>query len=102
VRLTYSTALVLVAVGHGIRYGFDIIDASGLQSGTVYPILRRLEDAGYVKSSWERATVARDEQRPPRRYYRLTGTGSEALRDALERYPAIAQTFAGARRPLPA
>jgi DNA-binding PadR family transcriptional regulator len=49
IRLTYPTAIVLLAVTRGFRHGFDIIDASGLKSGTVYPILRRLEEAGSTR-----------------------------------------------------
>lgn len=45
-RITYPTALVLLGLREGLIHGFDIIDATGLRSGTVYPILRRLEDAG--------------------------------------------------------
>ena len=37
-RVTYPTAIVMLAVSRGVRYGFDIMDASGLQSGTVYPV----------------------------------------------------------------
>ena len=94
VRITYPTALVLLGLRDGLGHGFVIIDATGLRSGTVYPILRRLEDAGLVRSRWERAAVARQHGRPPRRYYELTGAGSEAVREALARYPRIAGVFA--------
>ena len=67
-RITYPTALVLTAVATGLRHGFDIIDATGLHSGTVYPILRRLEDAALLRSHWERAEIAHAAVRPPRRY----------------------------------
>jgi len=87
VRITYSTAIVLLAVSRGIRYGFDIMDASGLQSGTVYPILRRLEQAELLRSKWESVNRARDDQRPPRRYYQVTGAGLRAVHEALERFP---------------
>lgn len=90
VRLTETTALVLVALARGVRHGFDILDATGLQSGTVYPILRRLEDAGMVRSRWEAVQRARSEGRPPRRYYELTGAGSRAMHEALERHPSAA------------
>ena len=40
-RMTYATAMVLYALDRGSRHGFDIIDATGLRSGTVYPLLRR-------------------------------------------------------------
>ena len=71
-RLTYPTTLVLQALLQGHHHGFDIMDATGLPSGTVYPILRRLDAEGCVRSRWEKDGVARREQRPPRRYYELT------------------------------
>jgi DNA-binding PadR family transcriptional regulator len=92
-RVTYPTAIVLLAVSRGVAYGFDIMDATGLQSGTVYPILRRLEAAGLVRSRWEAVTNARDEQRPPRRYYQVTGAGSRELRTALDRFPGLSATL---------
>ena len=54
-RLTRPTTLVLLALSRGVRHGFDILDDTELESGTVYPILRRLEDAGCVRSHWEPA-----------------------------------------------
>ena len=66
-RITYPTAIRLHALSRGYRYGFEIMDASGLASGTVYPILRRLEDARLLTARWEPVTRASDEQRPPRR-----------------------------------
>jgi DNA-binding PadR family transcriptional regulator len=93
VRVTYPTAIVLLAVSRGVRYGFDIMDASGLQSGTVYPILRRLESAGMLRSKWEAVLDARDEQRPPRRYYQITGAGLRALNDAQQRFPGLTGTL---------
>jgi PadR family transcriptional regulator PadR len=89
VRLTYPTALVLQALLHGHHHGFDIMDATGLPSGTVYPILRRLDAEGLVKSRWEREGAARREQRPPRRYYELTASGRAIARDAVARYRAV-------------
>ena len=104
-RLTLPTAIVLYCVAHGYSHGFDIIDVSGLKSGTVYPVLRRLEDAGLLKSRWERAERAHAEQRPPRRIYQITGSGAEALADALARYPRLArllQTSGRTPNPFPA
>jgi DNA-binding PadR family transcriptional regulator len=104
-RLTYPTALVLQAVAEGFRYGFDIIDVSGLASGTVYPILRRLEESGLLRSRWEAVQAARDDQRPPRRYYQVTGSGAAMAREAVERYPGLSAAFsrrAGKPAPSPA
>jgi PadR family transcriptional regulator len=92
-RITYSTGIVLFAVSRGFRYGFEIMDASGLPSGTVYPILRRLEDAGLLSAKWEAIADARDGQRPPRRYYQVTGAGRQALRDASAKFPGLARTL---------
>ena len=102
IRITYPTALVLLAVAGGLRYGFDIIDATGLRSGTVYPILRRLEDAALLRSRWEDAGTARAAGRPPRRYYELTGAGAMAAREAVRRYPRIARVVGDVPSPLPA
>jgi PadR family transcriptional regulator, regulatory protein PadR len=49
VRLTYPTALVLQALLDGHHHGFDIMEVTGLPSGTVYPILRRLDAEGCVR-----------------------------------------------------
>ena len=98
-RLTYPTAIVLFAVHRGFRHGFDIIDASGLKSGTVYPILRRLEEAGMLRARWESVADAHDAQRPPRRYYQITGAGARALNDATERYPGLSRTLAPGAAP---
>jgi PadR family transcriptional regulator, regulatory protein PadR len=87
--MTYQTALVLEALAAGRHHGFDIMDATDLPSGTIYPILRRLDDEGLVRSRWERETVARKEQRPPRRYYELTTTGEAKLTEARARYRAL-------------
>jgi DNA-binding PadR family transcriptional regulator len=98
-RLTYSTAIVLFAVSRGFSHGFDIMDASGLKSGTVYPILRRLEDAGMLRARWEAVADARDAQRPPRRYYQITGVGTQALAEARRRFPGLARTLAPGATP---
>jgi DNA-binding PadR family transcriptional regulator len=87
--MTYTTAVVLQALAHGYHYGFDIIDATGLAGGTVYPILRRLDDDGCVRSQWEKEGVARREQRPPRRYYELNARGLTLLAEATTRFRTL-------------
>ena len=96
-RITYPTAIVLTALQRGHRHGFDIIDVTGLRAGTVYPILRRLEDETLVRSSWERVTRARSEGRPPRRNYRLTVAGEVVLREAQQRYPGVERLLGTSR-----
>jgi DNA-binding PadR family transcriptional regulator len=87
-RITYSTTLVLEALARGYHYGFDIMDATNLPSGTVYPILRRLEREGMVSSKWEAEGIAQSEQRPPRRYYALSGDGLKVFERTAQRYRA--------------
>ena len=76
---------VLEAFAGGTGYGFDVMDQTGLPSGSVYPALSKLEKSGLVRSRWEAATLARREKRPPRRYYEITPDGTRALTEALER-----------------
>jgi DNA-binding PadR family transcriptional regulator len=85
-NITYPTTLVLHAIAGGARYGFDVADRTGLQTGTVYPALRRLDALGFVRSSWERESIARREQRPARRYYEITPAGVKALDVAVKRF----------------
>ncbi len=89
ITLTYPTGIVLQAISRGYRYGFDIMDISGLPDGTVYPALRRLEHAGFLTSEWEDKDAAKKEQRPPRRYYRLSPDGEKALAAARGRFPGL-------------
>ena len=75
-------AKVLRAIAAGSRYGFDIMDATSLPSGTVYPILGRLERTGLVSSSWEESEEWRQAGRPARKYYALTDAGKVLVAEA--------------------
>ena len=63
-------------------YGLQICQEASLPSGTIHPILARLEGLGWLESRWEDA-VPEQEGRPRRRYYRLTKDGAERARIAL-------------------
>ena len=85
--MTIPTQLVLRSLlADPVRelYGVEIGDQAGLPSGTVHPILARLEGVRWVESRWEDVDP-RVEGRPARRYYRLTATGAENARQALAR-----------------
>src|SRR5262245_45926279 len=82
--LSLSAVAVLGAIANRIRHGFDIMDATRLPSGTVYPILGRLERDGYVRSWWEAQTTALRDKRPPRRYYEVTAGGVKVLSSSIE------------------
>ena len=99
-NLTYPTALVLQALSCGFHHGFDIMDATGLPSGTVYPILRRLDREGLLESNWEEHAEAQREQRPPRRYYAITAAGERMLGAATDRYRTLEQAVSRSTRRL--
>ena len=84
--LSMSATAVLQAIANGYIYGFDIMDATGLPSGTVYPALRRMEAAGLIASRWEDAAAAQRDQRPARKYYAVSRSGQLSLADAVARY----------------
>ena len=88
-KLSITAAGVLRSIADGYHYGFDVIDRTGLPSGTVYPALSRLERDGYVKSAWEDEQEAHAEGRPARRYYKLTAPGVKALADAVSYYRGL-------------
>jgi PadR family transcriptional regulator len=85
----YATLHVLQAIASGYVYGFDIMDATRLPSGTVYPILSKLEDSGFVRSRWEDPRIAKREKRPARRSYEITGAGREAVSETLRKYKKL-------------
>jgi PadR family transcriptional regulator len=84
--LSFGQVSILHAIADGNRFGFEIMDTTGLTSGTVYPALDKLESAGFLTSEWEDAKVARRDKRPARRYFDLTPAGATALAAALQRY----------------
>jgi len=91
-RLTIPTRLVLAVLltdPATERYGLEIAQQSGLPTGTLHPILARLEAHGWASSRWEEVDAA-EVGRPRRRYYRLT---DEGRREAARRLAAA--------RPLP-
>ena len=91
-RLTQPLRAVVEALASAAAddplYGFQLCDLTDLGPGTVYPILERLAELGWVDSTWEEGQPP---GRPRRRYYRLTGLGrtewaaARAARDARRR-----------------
>jgi PadR family transcriptional regulator, regulatory protein PadR len=84
VKMTRTTLAVLAAfidAGPGGKlYGLEIMKTAGIQSGTLYPILDRLEDAGWIDGEWGPSD---HEGRPARRNYHLTADGLASARQAL-------------------
>jgi DNA-binding PadR family transcriptional regulator len=85
VRYTLPSLRVLAAfcdaAGRKLS-GADVAKATGLASGTLYPILLRYEEAGFLSGEWETAEPSRL-GRPRRRYYRLTAQGAREAAAAL-------------------
>ncbi|MFB7273926.1 PadR family transcriptional regulator [Streptomyces sp. NPDC056244] len=85
IRLTKPTIAVLevllAATDDNPAWGLSICRDADLGSGTVYPILDRLEERGWA-TSWSEATP--HPGRPPRRFYALTGAGRSQAGQALE------------------
>ncbi|HEY6691217.1 MAG TPA: helix-turn-helix transcriptional regulator [Solirubrobacteraceae bacterium] len=100
VSLTPHTQAVLAALLRDAdepQYGLEIAKTAGLASGTLYPILARLERQRWVESEWEQIDES-TEGRRRRRYYRLTGEGARAARAELE---ATAERLRTALEPVP-
>jgi PadR family transcriptional regulator PadR len=62
--------------------GADIARLTKLPSGTLYPILLRLEAAGWLSSRWEKESPV-DLGRPRRRFYRPTALGARRAKQEL-------------------
>ena len=92
---------VLIADPAAPHYGYDLMKAARLPSGTLYPMLARLQQQGLVESEWE--PQQRDAGgRPPRKYYRLTGEGVCVTRLELAKArPPVRDARRGAVRPVP-
>jgi PadR family transcriptional regulator, regulatory protein PadR len=76
-RALSPQALAVVAVLAGTddwRHGYDLMAQAGVKSGTLYPLLMRLEAQGLLEARWVESPQA---GRPPRHVYRLTGAGRD-------------------------
>lgn len=84
-RLTRTTTRVLLAFleePRAWRYGYELMKLADLSSGTLYPLLARLTDDGWLEARWEESKLP---GRPPRQLYRLTATGRTEASNALDR-----------------
>jgi len=83
-RLSPQTLAVLQALRQSARdwsHGYDLSKLTRIKSGTLYPILSRLHDEGWLETRWEEL---REPGRPPRHLYRLSAAGSRAANRILE------------------
>ena len=85
-RLSHQTLQVLRAFMEDVSTemsGADLMRMTGLMSGTIYPILIRFEEQGFLRSRWERGDP-RKLKRPRRRLYTLTGAGQSLAMEAFQ------------------
>ncbi|MGB3166940.1 MAG: PadR family transcriptional regulator [Alteraurantiacibacter sp.] len=78
-RPSQATRAVLFALAERVahwHHGYDLMQATGVASGTLYPMLMRLTDQGFLEAKWEPSPL---EGRPPRHAYRLTVAGREMV-----------------------
>jgi DNA-binding PadR family transcriptional regulator len=75
---TISVLLALAEDPGQWRHGYDLCQETGLKAGSMYPILIRLADRGWLETSWE---VTTSPGRPPRHLYRLTRSGLDVIRE---------------------
>jgi PadR family transcriptional regulator len=92
-KLSHTAAIILQAIEAGHLYGFGVMEATGLPSGTVYPALRRLERQELIRSQWESQAAADAGQRPARKYYKITPSGKMTLAASRKRYPLLVRLF---------
>src|SRR4051794_38684520 len=81
-RQTRAVLDELLAEPDAERYGFDLARATGLASGTLYPILMRLEARGLLAARWDLSGGR------PRHVYRLTADGLRVARESVAARPA--------------
>ena len=81
-RTTTRTLLAFLETPRSWRYGYDLMKVADLSSGTLYPLLARLAEDGWLESRWEESEHP---GKPSRQLYRLTATGRIRARNALER-----------------
>lgn len=85
-RKTNSLIKVIVAFVEdptAKHWGYELSRCTGVRSGVLYPILRRMLEEGWLKDGWEEWTES-SRKRPPRRYYELTGDGQRAMDSVLK------------------
>ena len=84
-RLSHQTLRILrlfLEKPNNALAGSDVSKETGILSGTMYPVLARLEQARWLKSDWEKLDPS-EAGRPRKRLYRLTGLGYRKAGEAL-------------------
>jgi DNA-binding PadR family transcriptional regulator len=91
-KMTLPTQLVLLVLldePDRERYGLELSELARLATGTIHPILARLEQVGWLRSRWEEVDP-KEQGRPRRRYYRLDPNSIATVKATLARANASA------------
>lgn len=83
---------VLLSSDTDWSHGYELTQRAGLKSGTLYPLLMRLEAQGLLEAQWQPSPTP---GRPPRHVYRLTSSGRELAKQSLARRAEAAVRLAG-------
>jgi PadR family transcriptional regulator PadR len=87
-----AVVLAVLSQLRGAEYGYSLRQALAergmpIEEGTLYPLLRRLEEQGLLASDW------RIEEGPPRRYYTLSPKGKRLYTELTETWRALVATM---------
>lgn len=93
---TTAVLLTLAQAPADWHYGYDLCQQTGLKAGSMYPILMRLADRGWLETTWETEIPA---GRPPRHLYRLTEAGLELAQELGEKKMLAAKAKRARLRP---
>jgi DNA-binding PadR family transcriptional regulator len=94
-----QTAALLLALAEAPdrwRHGYDLCRQTGLKAGSLYPILIRLADRGWLETAWETGIPS---GRPPRHLYRLTGVGLGAAAEIAQQRQSHGRVRSAAMAP---
>ncbi len=80
-RATLRLLAALLTQPDAARYGYELLETTGIKSGTLYPILMRLSERGFLDAEWRDSP---EPGRPARHVYRLTDAGAAYASDALQ------------------
>ena len=94
-KQTLKLLAALTAKAASWHYGYALSRETGLQSGTLYPILMRLEERGWLETQWETPQQLAEKRggRPPRHMYRLTAGGRAWAMEAVSAAQGSKATF---------
>jgi PadR family transcriptional regulator, regulatory protein PadR len=96
-RALSQQALAVVAVladSHEWRHGYDLMAQAGVKSGTLYPLLMRLQAQGMLEARW---VDSPEPGRPPRHVYKLTPSGRDWVVSLAESLAPLRAPSAGLR-----